>query len=941
MTKDELLRDLLLEKLRHPWTEALYAYRASRTAFEPYQFRPALKFFNSPDQGLLIADEVGLGKTIEAAIVYLELKARMDISRVLILCPSRLTGKWQDELRNRFEEEFEILDSDRISRLTNDLKRHGPGMPLKAIGSYELLRRGYLELVREHLALDLLIMDEAHYVRNRNTATYDLGLSMVNAADATILLSATPLQMHSSDLYSLLNLIAPADFEDINVFDDQLHPNEFINRALRFLAAGSPSHALRELRHVEQTKVSERFMNNPYYDQVLTRLRSMDASTSRAERVSLQRSIMQLNTLDSVMTRTRKREVAHAAVRVASTVSIELTTPEREFYDSVLHQVRQDLLSQNRDARGFATIMKERQAASCLPALQAALQEARHRADFELDPDVSQFDPHVDEDERAAAHIRAPISGLMGGTSLHLVDTKYREFVNILEEVLNEDPTSKVLVFSFFKRTLKYLHDRLRRDGLAADVIHGDVAMKDRYRVIERFATDPKQRILLSSEVGAEGLDFQFCDVLINYDLPWNPMQVEQRIGRLDRFGQKHERIRIFNFYLAESIETRIFQRLYDRIGIFERSIGDLEAILGEEISKISRAVIQARLTPKEEEMLAEQAADRILKRQHAEDELEKSQDALLGTGPILDQHVTQTITSGKVISPQEVSALVRTFLAHKFPHTRLEEDADEPCWSLKLDSGLVKYISDTVEQNKSLNRLSESFKSAMYDKGWTALTFDSELARDRSLLEFVTIRHPLAEAAIRYWREQPPEGVPAARVAVGPPSGTTRAGSYFIYFVEVKSIKPQILLECVLVADNGTISHDHAGKVLQAMTSTGAVSAVTTQDTDQIETAQSIADRMIAQYRDEIERKALTDNEVLVATRSASVETSFAAKIERTMALARNAPEERIRRMRTSEAENLLRKRDVRLREVRTAQHVAVTSRLIACGRYDIGVDA
>lgn len=156
VTGEELLRDLLLTKLRHPLTEALYAYRASRTAFEPYQFRPALKFLGSPNQGLLIADEVGLGKTIEAAIIYLELKARMDISRVLIICPSRLTNKWQDELRNRFEEDFEILDSSRIERISADLKRLGPNIPLKAIGSFELLRRKYEGLIQEHLALDLL-----------------------------------------------------------------------------------------------------------------------------------------------------------------------------------------------------------------------------------------------------------------------------------------------------------------------------------------------------------------------------------------------------------------------------------------------------------------------------------------------------------------------------------------------------------------------------------------------------------------------------------------------------------------------------------------------------------------------------------------------------------------------------------------------------------------
>src|SRR5207237_4338739 len=118
---------------------------------------------------------------------------------------------------------------------------------------------------------------------------------------------------------------------------------------------------------------------------------------------------------------------------------------------------------------------------------------------------------------------------------------------------------------------------------------HGGVPLEERRRIIEEFRTDPGRRVLLSSEVGAEGLDFQFCDILVNYDLPWNPMQIEQRIGRLDRFGQQHPRIRIYNFVLEDTVETRIFERLYARIELFQHSIGDLEAILGDVISEISR----------------------------------------------------------------------------------------------------------------------------------------------------------------------------------------------------------------------------------------------------------------------------------------------------------------------------------------------------------------
>lgn len=149
--RDELIREVTLAKLRRPLSDALYAYQASRTSFEPYQFRPALKFLRSNSQRLLIADEVGLGKTIEASIIYLELKARLDISRVLVLCPSRLTVKWQDELRNRFEEEFDILDAQKTRQLIADYRRLGDGLAFRRIASYESLRGASL-LQEQHPA---------------------------------------------------------------------------------------------------------------------------------------------------------------------------------------------------------------------------------------------------------------------------------------------------------------------------------------------------------------------------------------------------------------------------------------------------------------------------------------------------------------------------------------------------------------------------------------------------------------------------------------------------------------------------------------------------------------------------------------------------------------------------------------------------------------------
>lgn len=940
VTRDELTRELTLAKLRHPLTDALYAYRSSRTFFEPYQFRPALKFLRNAQQRLLIADEVGLGKTIEAAIIYLELKARLDINRVLILCPSRLTGKWQDELRHRFEEEFEILDSKRIRRLMDDLRRLGHALPIRAIASFELLRRPdfVAQIVEHNVPLDLLFVDEAHHLRNEGTQTYQLGAALVSTADAVLLLTATPLHLGNRDLYNLLNLLAPEDFDNPDLFDEQIRPNEFINRAMRLVAKGELHRARDELRRVETTRLSDRFLQNPYYQetlQTLERLATTDRASTLEERVATQWALMELNTLSSILSRTRKREVAHGAVRAAYSIRVTLSPAERAFYEAIFQDARDEVHRRGVNAVGFAAIMRERQAASCLAAMRERLEETnRRQAQLELEIDRSVFDVHAPNGQTSRVNLR-----LLLERSRHLgdVDSKFERFAQTLWQALAEDPTSKALVFSFFKGTLRYLHRRLRALGYQVDVIHGGVPIVERQRIIDRFASEPEVRILLSSEVGSEGLDFQFCDILVNYDLPWNPMQVEQRIGRLDRFGQQHERIRIYNFFLEDTIETRIFQRLYERIKLFEQSIGDLEAILGEEIVKLSREVVQGRLTPAEEERLAEDAAMRIVRRQQEEAELEQRKDELLGQGAIFDQRIEQTIKSGRYVSGDEVRALVVTFLRQKFPQSQLVFDHEEPCATLEMDPALADYLRKFIEQKRLTSRLTDRFRQALGEHQRLPLTFDSELARQRPRLEFITIRHPIAEAAAAYWSGVALPGIPAASVELTGPPEEAGDGHFYIYLLSVRGATTSVTLEPVVVLDDGRLAEQSAQSLLSALQQASPVPQHVERNDEAFATGQEIAARVIARQRDAVEAETRRRNAALVAARSTSVRTSFQAKIQRTQELLDEASDQRIQRMRSAQLKNLRARMEVKLAELERGREVVVSSALIAGGRVRI----
>ena len=196
LPRDAFLRRLLLAKLDNPVTDLLYSFQASRTKPEAYQFKPVLKFLDAPVPGILIADEVGLGKTIEAAILYLELKARGEIDRVLIVCPAGLREKWQTELSVRFDESFEILDRKRIKRDLDLYAERDGHLPLRAIVGLETIRaREIQELMDESsVRYDLVIIDEAHHLRTSGTLSNQIGERLSDLADNLVLLTATPLQ---------------------------------------------------------------------------------------------------------------------------------------------------------------------------------------------------------------------------------------------------------------------------------------------------------------------------------------------------------------------------------------------------------------------------------------------------------------------------------------------------------------------------------------------------------------------------------------------------------------------------------------------------------------------------------------------------------------------------------------------------------------------------
>jgi len=884
------LRDLCLIKLDSRLSDSFYSHRASRTEFQVHQFKPILKFLRNPDQRILIADEVGLGKTIEAALIYLELKARADIKRVMIVCPSRLRQKWQNEFLNRFDEQFKIYGTREIEELFQDYDRIGDNKEFRAIVSYETLRqRRFIDgLDERQVHLDLLIMDEAHKMRNQTTKTYAVGDVLTTSSDAVVFLTATPINLDDRDLFNLLHLLSPKDFETYEEFKDKI-------------------------KDINSTK------------------NDMEPE----ERIENQKRARDLSPFAPILVRTRKREVMGAAVRKAQSVNITLSPREKEVYDVILNSAYDVYQSQNIANIAFITVLRERLAASCLPVARKKLLSSQGSEEefFGIEENI---DLGEDEDETTTASPQVHLE-VLRSLPIGEEDTKLTKLLEIIEGVLADTPESKILIFSTFRGTLEYLYEHLQK--YYPSVIHGQIAIGERYRRIENFKNKSELKIMLSSEVGSEGLDFQFCDVLINYDLPWNPMQVEQRIGRLDRFGQKSESIRIFNFFIEDTIEGRIFERLYNRIQIFEGAIGSLETILGPTIKELTKEIYKRRLTVEEEKRLAEEKTEALIRQRQMSEELEEQKDELMGHDELFAQEVHERIETGRTISPLEVKELVLSFVQDL-------RDSDNSKAQIVLrskSSGLLTVDEILMRKLHSEKRsqptlvLSERLENLNPNPKRIEITFESEYTREQPNIELVTHQHILAQAALRHWRNKKMQGLPATWVSVpNENADEIGLGYFFIYRFEEISLRTSYSLHTLILMDDGRWAESTANRLLYHLQSNESYSEEFGGDFS-YEEAEKRADDKISEVQNKKRQEARERFEEIINARIRAIKQNADAKIRSVDEQLRKVSDEKIRRMRLKQIENIKAHRDSKVEELRNKSKPTLRYKLMCVGRIEI----
>ena len=360
--------------------------------------------------------------------------------------------------------------------------------------------------------------------------------------------------------------------------------------------------------------------------------------------------------------------------------------------------------------------------------------------------------------------VRTDIQALLKqAESLDSHDPKVEAFVKVLMDK-GKMANNKAMVFSTFRHTLAYLANHTARAGLRYGLVHGDVLDEARADLRRRFALSKDNPdaldVLLSSEVGCEGLDFQFCDLIVNYDLPWNPMRIEQRIGRIDRYGQKSEAVAIINLITPGTVDADIYERCLWRIGVFHHAVGGSEEILGEITQALHDIADSFTLTPEQRGQRLQQLADNGIRQVREEQALEAKQAELFGL-TVPNQKWREEIEAAESfwLSPQALQRCVLTYLTE-----RLETDGElllgeKPMKTLRLShQARAKLLDDYKRLPRSTDPVARQWEKWLKGASPTfPVTFDHDAAAENPNAMHLNVLHPLVRQAARHLEQPEP----------------------------------------------------------------------------------------------------------------------------------------------------------------------------------------
>jgi len=861
----EIAATLTRAKLREQLTDMVYSFRATRTIYRPYQFRPVIKLLRTGRHRLLVADEVGLGKTIEAGLIWTEFDARGQADRVLVVCPSMLVPKWQAEMTERFGYEVTELDQAGLERMVEQAEHDRLPPRLRAVCSLERLRT-WTDLGRMNdlsPRFDLVIVDEAHGVRNAGTRSHALACLLSDWSEALVFLSATPLNLGTDDLFNLLQLLEPGEFDDPLALRTRLEPNTALNGLARELALGGESTRRVELlQSIVPMTYGPAVVQKPEFA-ALERLVALPILT-HAQIAEARALISRLHTLGAVVNRTRKADVdENPTIRQAMVVDVDLAPNERTLYDAV-HRWQVDRAAAKNMPLYFIGQMKLRLAGSCLPAMRDQILAASSSwVDIDLEGG----------DNNGEAVGDLPPAGVVeAANALGDIDTKYEGFEKVLTNIVEEG--RRVLVFSFSRPTVSYLERRLSERFRVA-VLHGGVRSRDRQDLMAAFRRGDYD-VMVASRVASEGLDFEFCGAVVNYDLPWNPMEVEQRIGRIDRFGQENELVYVVNLHTPGTIETDIVARVHRRIGVFERSIGALEPILGTEIPNLMQTVFDFTLNAVQRDEKVDQILTAIETKARIQAEVEEASTYLnVFDDADIDGFEDEVLRNGRYVGQSELVWLLEDW-ASLSPGTRCQVTKDG-LWLLfqgdaTLDEHLLGVQAAGERSSSEIADLSVRLRGELE----IPLCLDQETAR-RQGADLLGSTHPLVRAALRA-----PGSLETRFGAVRINTDEVEAGTYLVLVAMARwnGVRPAVEFWTAAADSDGNVVGEGPGDALLAALASASLAELDSPGSVLKVKALSAVESDLGRRLTEVGDLRKSENLALAAARKISLRETHGRKI-------------------------------------------------------------
>lgn len=426
-----------------------------------------------------------------------------------------------------------------------------------------------------------------------------------------------------------------------------------------------------------------------------------------------------------------------------------MTEAENEFYFSVTSEIRR-YCERSDSPEGFIVTIPQRQMTS---SMAAACRAWRKKFGGTIDDDFLSEAWGVDVEEDRPEQDNGPLIRELVSIAkevgdyeyLKCNDSKFQILLSSLREYWASNPEQKVVLFSFYRETLHYLEERLFEEGISSICLMGGM---DKMSAMREFESPASPRILLASEVASEGVDLQFSSLLINYDLPWNPMKIEQRIGRIDRIGQKKPVIHIWNLFHEDTIDERVYERLLGRLNIFQSALGSMEGVLGEQIQEMTKDLFSHNLSAKQEEAVIEQTYMAIANQLLQDERLEEESSHLIAHGDYIQNKIKAAQELKRFVTSNDLYWYFRDFFDREYPGCRIVK-VDEPMvFEVEL-TGPAKYeFSEFLQRERLLGKT-----KLVQPTGSIAprYQFENRVALGKPLFEVVSQYHP----AIRFISER------------------------------------------------------------------------------------------------------------------------------------------------------------------------------------------